>query len=220
MAGTPVQTLRIEVTLNPAAGSRERIMNTWHIATVGATPKGTAAGDFVNTFLNAFYQTIDTQLSSELTGAVPLVRCFDLIEPKPRQPFAEMSLTTLACGTHRSQREAAVCLSYRAAYASGVTPKRRRGRIFLGPFNANLVATATGKLDPTMKSALVGAAQTLLDAHQASALWSWVVYSPTTDVLGTGETGMYEVISAWIDDEIDIQRRRGLPQPGVKTVMT
>lgn len=219
MAGTPVQVLRVEVTLNPAAASRERIMNVWHIATVGATPPLTATGDFL-TFLNSFYAAIDAQLSSELSGAIPLARTFNLLESKPRQPIDESSLSTLATAANRGLRENAVCLSYRAQYVSGVTPKRRRGRIYLGPFTSGLVDTTTGKLAAAVKTVLVNAAQSLIDAHQASALWSWVVYSPTTDTAGTGEAGAYEVIQAWVDDEVDIQRRRGMPQPGAKTVVT
>lgn len=219
MAGTPVQCLRIEVVLNPAASSREKIMNVWHIATVGATTPDTAAADFVNTTLNAFYQEIDVMLSVELEGAVPHVRSFNLIEPKPRQPHAEMDLSALDAGTTKAQRESAVCLSYKALYQSGVSPKRRRGRIYLGPFYATVLDTATGKLNSTVKSNLVTAGQNLFDDHQSSALWSWVVYSPTTDTSGTGETGMYEVTDAWVDDEIDTQRRRGLPQPGSKSAI-
>lgn len=219
MGGTPVQTLRCEVVLNPAASSREKIINVWHIATVGATTP-VAAADAFFTAINAFYQSIDASLSSELTASVPEMRVFNLIENRPRQPIKEYVLTALSCASDRFQREAAVCLSYRAQYVSGVSPKRRRGRIYVGPWGADLVSTSTGKLNGVRKTALVSAGQALIDAHQASSAWSWVVYSPTTDTDGTGETGMYEVISAWVDDEIDTQRRRGMPQPGAKTVMT
>lgn len=216
MAGTPVQVIRAEVTLNPSASSRERIMNVWHFATVGAGTPSALAGTVTST-LDDFYQDIDTYLSSELTGAVPLIRFFNLIEPKPRQPYVENTLTTLACAVTRANREDAVCLSYKALYQSGVTPKRRRGRIYLGPLSNGALGATSGKLDPTVKTAFVSAAQTLFDIHDAATAWSWVVYSPTTDTAGTGETGAYEVVSGWIDDEIDTQRRRGLPQPGVKT---
>lgn len=219
MAGTPVQVLRCEVVLNPQASSRERIMNVWHIATVGATPPGTAAGDFL-TGINAFYQAIDGQLSNELSGSVPVMRVFNLIENKPRQPIAEPTLTALTTSSSRAQREMAVCLSYRATYVSGVTPKRRRGRIYLGPLISTALDSSTGKLAAATKTTIVGAAQTLIDFHQASALFSWVVYSPTTDVLGTGETGAFEVISGWVDDELDTQRRRSMPQPGGKTTFS
>lgn len=219
MAGTPVQVLRAEVTLNPAADSDQRIMNVWHFATVGAgTPAATATN--VYTGLNAFYQAIDAQLSTELSTLVPQVRWFNYIEPKPRQPFQEDFLTALVTGTTRAQRELAVCLSYKAQYVSGVTPKRRRGRIYLGPFSGGVVDSATGKLAAASKTVIVNAGQVFLDLHQAATTWSWVVYSPTTDTAGTGEAGAYEVLSAWVDDELDTQRRRGMPQPGAKTIMT
>lgn len=219
MAGTPVQVLRVEVILNPSAAPSERIMNVWHCASVGATTPATAGSAF-QADLQTFYQAIDVSLSNELNGSVPECRIFNLLENKPRQPISDTTMTALTTGASRSQRELAVCLSYRAAYSSGVTPKRRRGRIYLGPWTNGVVDTATGKLASATKTTIVNAAQVLINAHQASALYSWVVYSPTTDVAGTGETGGFEVIEAWVDDELDIQRRRGMPQPGAKTFVT
>lgn len=203
-----VQTLRIQVILNPSVSTEDQVMNTWHIATEGATTPDTAAGDFVNTFLDSFYQSIDVQLAGELQGAVPLVRCFNLIEPKPRQPHAEMNLTALTTTSSALPREVACCLSYKAQYQSGVSPKRRRGRIYLGPLQNGAITSSTGLFASGMVSLITSAAQTLIDASQASALWKWVVYSPTTDTAGTGETGMYPVVSGWVDDNPDIQRRR------------
>lgn len=214
-----LQTIRCEVTLNPSAGSRERIMNVWHIANISPSSVGAALTDF-HADLDNFYQAIDVYLSNELTGAVPTVRYFSLIEPKPRQPVAELDLSALSTGSDRYMREACMCLSYKAEYVSGVTPKRRRGRIYIGPLSSSCVSTTTGKLAAGHRGALVTAGQALFDAQEASGNYSWVVYSPTTDTAGTGEVGMYEVVGAWVDDEIDTQRRRGMPQPGVKYLIS
>jgi hypothetical protein len=203
------QTVRVAVTLNPQAAGRDRFMNTWHIATRDATTPVDAADAFI-TDLNTFYQAIDAQLGDLLTGNVPLAQAYNLIELKPRQPIRETSLTTLTCSANRAARELAVCVSYRAEYQSGVTPKRRRGRIYIGPLGDGAISSSDGLVAAATVTALQSAANTLQAQSAASSEYAWVVYSPTTDVTGTGETGMYEVVSGWIDNSPDIQRRRGV----------
>jgi hypothetical protein len=201
------QTLRVVVTLNPLADSENRIINTWHIATRDATTPSQAFDSFTAA-LNTFYQAVDTHFSTEVSGAVPDMYGWNYIEPKPRQPFDYFQATPLVAAANRTARELCCVLSYKANYESGITPKRRRGRIFLGPLADTAVDSSTGRLSGTTVSAVATAADTLVTASAASSLWAWVVYSPTTDVTGTGETGMYEVIGGWVDDNPDIQRRR------------
>lgn len=210
------QTLRVAVTLNPSASGRDKFMNTWHIATRDATTPVTAANSFI-TALQTFYNTVDAQLSYSVTGAVPLVQVYNLLELKPRQPIVEDELAALTTSATKSAREVACCLSYRASYESGVTPKRRRGRIYIGPLGGSAVDTATGLFSSTLVSAISGAGDVLQATGGASTEWAWVVYSPTTDTAGTGETGMYEVVSGWVDNHPDIQRRRGA-DGGTKTL--
>src|SRR5678809_50886 len=56
------QALRVQVTLNPSAASRDWIVNTWHIVGDGTTVPDVAVGDFI-TSLNTFYQSVDNNLS-------------------------------------------------------------------------------------------------------------------------------------------------------------
>jgi len=202
------QTLRVAVVLNPGSEGKERMMNTWHIATRDATTPVTAANSFI-TSLNTFYQAIDAQLGNFLSGAVPLVQVYNLLENKPRQPIVEDELTVLTTSSTGTATELACCVSYRAEYVSGITPKRRRGRIYIGPLGGSVIDTSTGRIAGASVTAIAGAADTLQAASGASTEWAWVVYSPTTDVTGTGETGMYEVIAGWVDNKPDVQRRRG-----------
>lgn len=220
MAGGIEQVLRVEVTLNPSASTRERIMNVWHIGNVGATDVVDAAEAFKDDLAD-FYHAIDGGMSLELSGAIPLVRVFDLSHPMPRQPIFEEAFGALTTGSDSAARELAVCLSYKGTYVSGVSPKRRRGRVYLGPWASGVVQASTGRVDPTLLSGIVIAGQALFDAHMASTEYSWVVYSPTTDTSGEGvPTAASVVVSAWVDNEVDVQRRRGKPQPGVKTLIT
>lgn len=203
------QTLRCLAVLNPSAAPREQVMNTWHIATRDAVPPLTAISSFQGA-LEDFYQSVQAYLTSELNGVTPHFRWYNLIEPKPRVPIVEYDYVgTLATSSQAGVREVCCVVSYRAEYVSGVTPKRRRGRIYLGPMAANSLSTTDGLFSSSCVTAVKNAADALVTDSDGSANYAWVVYSPTTDTSGTGETGMYEVISGWVDNNPDIQRRRG-----------
>lgn len=210
--------MRAELTLNPTAGSREKIMNVWHFANTLTSTEEAAAVAF-QAALQTFYSAIDVYLSHELNGETPLLRCFDLHDPKPRQPFYTDNLTALSCGSDQAARELCLCLSYRAAYTSGFSPKRRRGRIYLGPHSSSLIDASTGRVNSSRVSAFVTAADDLLNTSNESDVFTWVVYSPTTDTDGEGDDGWYPVLEGWIDNEVDIQRRRGMPG-GTRSVYT
>jgi hypothetical protein len=100
--------------------------------------------------------------------------------------------------------ELAICVSFRAALASGVNAARRRGRVYIGPLSDN---AREGGGDPQVASAariaLAQDADDLLTASNASADWSWGVYSRTDGILRP-------VVAGWVDDAFDVQRRRGL----------
>lgn len=212
------QVVRCQVNLTPGFDPKFQIMNTWHCVTVGATSTHDAASSFA-IGLNAFYQTIDTYFSQYLGGNVPFFRAFDLSHPMPRQPVYETSLTTLASASTWLPREIACCLSYKGLYLSGVSPKRKRGRIYLGPLALATVDTANdGLFTSTFVNAVAAAATTLVTTSSASSTYRWCVYSPTTDPESSNPAGgagsdadcWDAVTGGWVDDEIDIQRRRGV----------
>lgn len=196
------------VTLNPAGSADEWCINTWHYASRDATPPLTAASDFKDA-LDAFYQAVDANITQEFSGMVPTLKIYNLIEPKPRVPIAEYTLTALTTGSQRAPREISCVVSYRAEYVSGVSPRRRRGRIYLGPLTQQVFDTASGLFTSGTVSTISTAADAFVTASDSATTWAWVVYSPTTDISGTGEAGMYEVVAGWVDNNPDIQRRRG-----------
>lgn len=204
------QVVRSQVILNDDAATNMQIMNTWHCVTVGATTSLAAAEDF-HQALQAFYATVDIQLSTELNGSTPLVRHFDLSDPKPRQPILEEPMPALACGTGSTAREIACCLSYKGTYLSGVSPKRKRGRIYIGPLASNCIAS-TGLLSPSLQSSIQSAADTLLTTSSGSSTFRWVIYSPTSDPTGEGnDAGCWDAVtSGWVDNNPDVQRRRSV----------
>lgn len=207
------QVVRVQVIMNPSASPREHVINTWHCETFGGSTTLDAATEFVGD-LSTFYTSISGQFSNELSGVSPLARCFDLSEPKPRQPIAEIGIGSLSTASSFAARELCVCLSYRTAYVSGVSPKRKRGRIYLGPMGDGGFASTTGLVASGTRTAIATAAGTLLTNSNTASDYRWVVYSPTTDVAGTGGAGSGIVIAGWVDDNPDIQRRRSVPGYG------
>lgn len=204
-----VQCIRVQVVLNPSEAPADHIVNTWHCASVDATTPAAATASFV-TKLNTFYQAIDAQLTADLHTQVPYYKAYNLLEVKPRQPIDEGNLTALSTGNGRLPREIACCLTYKAQFVSGISPRRRRGRIYLGPLKDAFVDDTTGLFATTSVQAIQTAADALVTDSIAATTWKWVLYSPTTDTNGTGEDGMYEVIGGYVDTLPDVQRRRGV----------
>lgn len=214
---TPPQVVRVQVTLNPSADTADQIMNTWHCVAIATATPLDAATAFTGD-LKTFYSNIDNYFSPALSGENALYRCFDLDEPMPRQPILETTGASFVTGTNYTLRELAVCVSYKGTYVSGTSPKRKRGRIYLGPFSANALDSTTGRLAGAMVTAIQGVADTLITASKADADYRWVVYSPTSDPNahnqggGAGnDAGCWDAVTeGWVDNEPDIQRRRGL----------
>lgn len=115
--------------------------------------------------------------------------------------------------------EIAICMSYHGDLTdipeSAVNPTpppatirpaaRRRGRVYLGPWNLTVVGESADTLDAIPNSTIlttIDAAATQLLTHQAGDLIDWVVWSPT------GEVTHY-VVGGYIDNAFDVQRRRG-----------
>lgn len=124
--------------------------------------------------------------------------------------------------------EVALCLSY-AADLTGILEEapddadadsaperpraRRRGRIYVGPLILTC-ATATEPVRPidTMRNDLLGLAVALgnpTNATLTAVATKWVVHSDP----GFGGAN-YEIVTAWVDNAFDTQRRRGVKATG------
>lgn len=179
--------------------SEDTVTNTWHFSTTGWTEtiRGAIAGA-----LQAVYESIDAYKSNAVAWSSSRVKFFDLSEPEPRVPLADISLgLSSAPAGNPLPPEVAVCLSYRSDYASGASQQRRRGRIYMPPLNTAAITT-DGRLGG-VNTALATGAGTFLAASAAAADWTWVVWSPTA-----GQA--YNVVAGWVDNAPDIQRRRGV----------
>ena len=129
-----------------------------------------------------------------------MTKVYKMSDAKPREPIIFEHEDTTSHATGALPEEVAVCLSF-----SGASPltARRRGRIFIGPLNPTAMDTEGG----TVKSIVKGTLQVDLSvaakrlANQTAA--GWLVHSSMSG-------GSYAAVeTGWIDDALDIQRRRG-----------
>lgn len=199
---TSVPANLVQVVWTPASGLPEDVyVNTFHFNTAVAKDED-VAGDIVDN-LQALYNTFETYLSSSISG-VGVVKFYDLTDAQPRTPWATLAISTEPGAGQRLPDEVAVCLSYRAVFVSGSPNARRRGRVFIGPLNVNALSAANNGdlVSGTLVTLMASAAVALKTASDATADWSWVVWS-------TVDNAAREVLEGWIDNAFDTQRRRG-----------
>lgn len=168
----------------------------------------------LNVALEAFYDTIGGQLSSILTGNGS-IKYYDMTDPEPRAPIGDDTFSFVPATASSYPPEVALCLSYQGEIVSGAPIARRRGRIYIGPVAASAGEISGARTQPnsTFRANLASAATALAGiTGPPDALWS--VFSPTTagpppwseSVL---ENSFFPILSGWIDNAWDTQRRRG-----------
>lgn len=193
-------TYRCQVTLRPTSGiPADEIVNTYHMDVLTSGALARAAFELA---AETFYDTVAAWFSALIASTGHTMSFYDLDDPEPRQPVVppfEFDLPALPA--NRLPGELACCMSYRASYVSGSPNARRRGRVYLGPFQSNAVET-TGKIKNSVIEDIADAGQTFFNAVNTSGDGSMMVYSPT-------DAAAREVVSLWVDNEWDIQRRRG-----------
>jgi len=129
-------------------------------------------------------------------------KIYDRADPKPRAPlFMGLWAFTLAPTGNPLPTESALCLSFQGPLLSGVPQARRRGRVYLGPFNVTSL-DLVGRPTVAIRNALRNAGEVMRVASAAAGTYKWAVFSSVT---GTPTT----VTNGWVDDEFDTQRRRG-----------
>lgn len=188
---------RTQVRLAKASGIPEdAVTNTfWCIA-----DDVTALSGFT-TQLGLFYGELDTFWSQQMATTGHTITSYDFGDPEPRAPVQVVTGLTLSLGSGSLPMEVALCLSFQAPRQSGTDQARRRGRVYLGPFDTASLDSSGGPAQ-AVYDAVTAAGQGLLDASQAATTWAWAVYS-------TVNQAAIEVTSAWVDNAWDTVRRRG-----------
>lgn len=195
----------------------DAIVNTWHFDDDDdpvAAPGDTR--DWIMQALRNFYQTIDATLFPRTIGANATVKLYDIAAPMPRQPLFTETLALTPADQDALPSEVALCLSFAAAMESGVPPARRRGRVFIGPLATTVAEQVNSQSRPS--TAAMTVLRDAADALQNGVVHPgagnpyrlrWSIYSPKTDETATVGEAFNDVLSGWVDDAFDTQRRRG-----------
>lgn len=161
---------------------------------------GTAAlSSYLGNTVSSATDAIKVRLYNELDDSLP--------------PFYEGSFTRAASSTSTDEPwEVCACLSFKNLSVTTVPERNRRGRIFWGPVNRDVLVEAFGDINVKAEFAAdaLAAMQYLHDANDANALWT--VYSKV-------QAEGYVVEAGWVDNTLDTQRRRG-PRPTSRQTAT
>lgn len=192
--------IRCTVSLQLDSGvAEDRPTNTFHFdVTTLAEPYSDIA-----TALEAFYENIWPGFPSLMADSGHSITMYNMTDPTPRAPVWESTFTSTGWGATGDPlpSEVALCLSFQGARVSGQAQARRRGRVYLGPYNT--ASNSSGRPGSGYINAACEGAATFLTASDAAVDWTWVVYSTVDDEL-------VPIVSGWVDNAWDIQRRRGL----------
>jgi len=175
------------------------VTNTVYFDTAAVTLED--AYDEISARISNAYGEIDDKLAvalSRVTGACSVVQ-YDMADPEPRIPVRTDTFTLGGASVATLlPTEVSLVLSYHADYESGVANARRRGRLYLGPWDGD-------QLGHRPPAALITACIAFADELATSVLEAtvtWRQYSPTTGQ----DRG---VVGGYVDDAWDTQRRRG-----------
>lgn len=181
----------------------DKIVNTWHFEGSETATDLANIDDMLSDFYdgaNPSGRLFGVYSNSGVTGKVK-IKIFCLADPEPRIPRGEFLHTWSRGAGGGLPSEVALVMSYQGSEVAGEPQRRRRGRVYLGPFNA--AQNTAGRPVQNLRQIIGEAASQLQAAAEASVTWQWVVYS-RADVAGV------EVVDGWIDNAWDTQRRRGL----------
>lgn len=204
--------LRSIVTLPWTSGLAEDVtVNTFHFLTTSSPATATEL-DQIDTSLQAVWNFSSGVANDELRGYIGdlvsrvadacTIDHYDLDDPEPRVPIRTTTWTLGAADSaSTAPPEVALCLSFQANPSSGIPQARRRGRVYLGPWNTN-VLSSTGRPTSGLQNAVAAAGNFLHDTLQGAVPVRWCVYSRVGDA-------MAEVTNGWCDNEWDTQRSRG-----------
>lgn len=148
-------------------------VNTLHVD-FGATPitSGTLA-DVFSAVEDLYATGLDGIWSSLLTGEV-LVSAYNLSDATPRVPVLEAEYALTPSATGGTPTEIAVNVAFRANYASGVSKRKFRGRIYLGPLSIDpAIWTTDGHLSTATTQQIADAFEAFGTAVAQGGTLNW-----------------------------------------------
>lgn len=198
------------VTIGHSSGVPENAAtNTLHFSTPAPAPLP-AELDAIVAAVHEFYGTavagtglsVSALMSINVAGGAKDVKLYNMAQPPPRVPLRSEPFPAFGLGPGSFPLEVALVLSFRSLATSGTPLSRRRGRIYIGPLSddAPRIDRSGGDVRPSVQArqTLAGAAARLVARNDVD----WSVFS-TVD--GT----LTPVLSGFVDNAYDTQRRRG-----------
>lgn len=195
---------------------RDQFENVWHFSSAASSATAAEASTIM-TSVSQFYtnnpgstNAVTSYYSASLSTAV-LMKAYDEDEvTRPRSLLQTGTFEITPAGGLGLPEEVALCMSY----DDGRNLARHRGRLYLGPFGVSAVGAGDLAQTPSAGRPVAGLMTTI--ATQGERLLStppagcrWCVRSG----IGTGTklapvVTYYPIVSGWIDNEWDAQRRR------------
>lgn len=198
-------TLLLQCAIPSAAGiPADTVVNHWHFQ-VEATPPSSSTLQAIRDAVQTFYQSFTIgYCTSQTIASACTYKFYNLADPLPRRPIATYST---GLGTLQTVQglpaEVSCVLSFQGQPVSGVPQAQRRNRIYLPPVGVGTLTGTSGRTwSTTFTTAVKNGAAALLTASDAASDWTWMVRSSKT-------SATTPVVSGWVDDAFDIQRRRG-----------
>lgn len=200
--------------------AEDRFVNTWHVWADSASDDTqlAAIAEAFKEFYGPDGRTGFKLYMSNMASGGEGVSIYDVDDSPPRVPVYTWDTNVSAFGVITDKpipHEVALCLSYEAIAASGTNPARRRGRVYIGPFNVQALPATTptsvnGRPISSLRAAMLSQA-VLLCSELNAVDAALVTYSPTSDAGGMTSIQSSKLVhNFWVDDAWDTQRRRGL----------
>lgn len=197
-----------QVELTMASGvTADYVTNTWHfdIGFGGSDPLIDVLLD-ASDGLNQFYLDIQNRLTAAIATTGNTITWYRMSDPKPRIPVLTYSMSTFTSLTGGTlPPELCLCLSSRAAPEAGIIASSLRNRVYIGPFasGGTILNVTDGRPTSLLLEDIADAADALLDfTTTTDGTVEWVIHSPTLGI-------ERPITTVWVDNEWDIQRRRG-----------
>lgn len=215
-------------------------INVWSFRNIDPDADRAVDGAAIATRLDTFYTLLANRYSSRCNLAAAEFSIVDLTDPQPRIPFliSDQHPSAEQSANFDLPPEVAICLSFRGAASSGANPRRRRGRVYLGPWQTSSSTDYHDVLAADITLILGSATTALADTNDEL---EWCVYSPYTHhnvpvgrninekdedgnpVFPEGDAAdlaqSFTVVTHyWCDNAFDTQRRRGVKATSRTTV--
>lgn len=159
--------------------------------------------DFMNLTVGPSFRALASFISSTVDRTKCFIEVFDISDLPSGPPIRRVGFTLGPPQTPGSlPLEVALCSSFQGERIESMPQERRRGRIYLGPFNPSVISTSAADPRPAalLVSSLEASTQRLARENDGSDIL-WCVWSRKSDLL-------VEIDNGWVDNEWDTQRRR------------